>query len=83
MSQPSREQVAQHAFCLQLRDSAAFQWYIAELSKDAGLAHREVCAEVPRGSREFHAGRLSAFSEAIQFVDTKYNALKQKVEVIS
>ena len=55
---------------------------MSEVEKRAKLAMREVCAECPQGTREFHAGRLSALTEAAALVEKKYKELKPLVEVV-
>lgn len=78
----SDQERTQHAWCLQLLHSQAFGFYQNELGKLAKVAHREVCAESPQGSREFHAGRLSALTNALTLIDNRYATLKDKVEVL-
>jgi hypothetical protein len=83
----NKEQLAdlqrtEHGWCVQLIGSQAFRFYLAELASKHAREHQEVCAEQPRGSREFHAGRLSALTEAMQLIDKRYAALKPLVEVV-
>jgi hypothetical protein len=65
-----------------LRTSQAFAFYLSEVEKRAKLAMREVCAEIPQGEREFHAGRLSALTEVAALVEKNYKVLKPLVEVV-
>lgn len=61
--------------------SQAFAFYLSIIADRLAIAHREVCAEASP-SREFHAGRLSALSEAAHAVERRYNTLKPIVEVV-
>lgn len=80
--EPTQRQRTEHGWLLQLRTSQAFAYYLSEVEKRAKLAMREVCAEDPKGTREFHAGRLSALTEAAALVEKKYKELKPLVEVV-
>ena len=71
----------EHSWCLQLKGSQAFAFFLAEVEKRFKVAMREVCAEAPSGSREFHAGRLSALTEAATLIEKKYAELAKQVEV--
>lgn len=82
MAEPSERQRVEHGWLLQLKTSQAFAFYLSELEKRMRVAMREVCAEIPQGSREFHAGRLSALSDAHTLVDKKYAELAKIVEVV-
>jgi hypothetical protein len=78
------EQRQQHAWCLQLRQGAgaqAFAFYLSHLRQKQTIAHRNVCA-TSCDSREFEAGRLSAFTDAVEFVEKKYVELAKLVEVV-
>lgn len=82
VSRPSAEQTREHGWCLQLLGSQSFAFYLRELSKRQQIAHRDVCAEIPQGSRDYHAGRLAGISEAMDLVGRKYETLKPIVEVV-
>ena len=72
---------AEHGWCNQLRNAQSFRFYIDEMQRRHGVAHRNVCAATAP-SREYEAGRLSAFAEAMAFVDNKYDSLRTIVEVV-
>lgn len=79
MPQPSRAQRQQHGWALQLGGSQAFRFYLAQLAEKRNVAHREVCAAASP-NREYEAGRLSAFTEAMELNDRIYKSLKPIVE---
>ena len=75
------QQRREHAHCVTLQRSPAFQWYLAQLGERIKVAQRDVCAE-DNPNRNFVAGRLGAFVEATQYVDRRYEALAPLVEVV-
>jgi len=72
----------EHGWCLNLKTSQAFRFFLSELEQRQRVAMREVCAEAPSGSREFQAGRLSALAEAATLIDKKYAELAKHVEKV-
>lgn len=77
----TEEQRREHAHCNALLHSTSFTWYTAWMNSRAAVAQREVAAELSP-SRDYHAGRLSAFLEAANFAPSRYQSLKPIVEVL-
>jgi len=71
----------EHGWCLQLKGSQAFAYYTKQLQDRMEHAHREVCAE-NSPSREYHAGRLAAYGDALTLLDKRYTELARIVEVV-
>lgn len=72
----------EHGWCLQLKTSQAFRYFLDELEKRYRIAMRETCAAEPTAERAYHAGQLAAFTEASTLIEKKYKELAQLVEVI-
>lgn len=77
----TQQQRVEHAWCMQLRGSQAFNFFLSELQKEWVIAHRELTAEVT-DNREYQAGRLNSLDKALQLIEKKYQKLKPIVEVV-
>lgn len=72
----------EHGWCLQLKTSQAFRYYLDELEKRFKIAMRETCAASPTAERAYHAGQLAALTEASTLIEKRYKELAKQVEVI-
>lgn len=78
----TREQRAEHGHLNALRRSPSFQYFLRELERRQRSAQKNVCAEDPVGSRDYHAGRLAGLMESAAFVEKRYKELAPIVEVV-
>lgn len=77
----TNQERVEHGWCLQLRQSQAFAYFLEGVQKRLSIAQREVCA-THSPNRDFEAGRLSAFVEASQLIERRYLELRKVVEVV-